>query len=135
MRLFAYGTLMEPAVLSAVTGRPFSSQPAVLHGYARYRVRDAVYPGLVPEAEAVTVGLLYDEMDPDTLARLDAFEGALYDRLTLTVDADPTPTGPETVTAAVYVVRPAERARLSPDRWDFATFRRLHLATYLRQCT
>jgi gamma-glutamylcyclotransferase (GGCT)/AIG2-like uncharacterized protein YtfP len=134
MRLFAYGTLMEPAVLSAVTGQQFPSRPAVLHEYARYRVRNAVYPGLLPEPVAVTRGVLYDEMDADTLARLDAFEGALYDRLSLSVDVDDTPGARTPVTAEVYVIRPTARRHLSPDRWDFAVFRRLHLATYLGQC-
>lgn len=134
MRLFAYGTLMEPAVLTAVTGQQFPSRPAVLRGYDRYRVRGTVYPGVLPEPGTATRGVVYDQLDTDTVARLDAFEGALYDRLRLHVEVDDTPATGSQITAAVYVIRPTARARLSPDRWDFLEFRRLHLATYLEQC-
>ena len=52
------GTLMAPQILHKVIyGRPdpepwqknlLTFQPAILHGYRRYRVRGAAYPGIIP---------------------------------------------------------------------------------------
>ena len=132
MHVFAYDTLMEPAVMTAVTGQRFSSQPAELRGYGRFRVRDAVYPGLVAQPAAATQGVLYREVDADALSRLDTFEAAMYDRRALTVDIDERPTGRRSLSAEVYVVRSSERARLSSEKWDPDQFRRLHLDAYLQ---
>ena len=46
MNLFAYGTLMVPEVLRAVTGREFTWREAVLRGYVRLTVRGQSYPGV-----------------------------------------------------------------------------------------
>lgn len=58
------GTLMAPQVLHKVIhGSPdpepwqknlLTFQPAILHGYRRYRVRGAAYPGIIPVTTATT---------------------------------------------------------------------------------
>ena len=78
MHVFTYGTLMLPSVMEAVTGRRFAAQKAMLHGYARFRVKGASYPGVVEAVGATTDGVLYLDVDAPSLARLDAFEGAFY---------------------------------------------------------
>ena len=134
MDFFAYGALMEPAVMTAVTGQRVSSQPAELHGYRRFCVQDAVYPGLVAQPTAVTQGVLYCNLEADTFARLDTFEDGMYDRRSLAVEVDPRPPGRRSRSAEVYVTRSSERARLSPEQWDPDRFRRWHLDTYLQRC-
>jgi gamma-glutamylcyclotransferase (GGCT)/AIG2-like uncharacterized protein YtfP len=126
--LFCYGSLEFDAVMRAVTGRSFVGEPASLEGFARYRVRDAHYPGLVPEPGAQTSGTLYRALDAEALAALDRFEGALYARHTLEVlrasDAS-------RAAAEVYVVRDAHRHTLTAEPWDKAGFARDHLAAFL----
>lgn len=134
MDFFAYGTLMEPTVMMAVTGQRLSSRPAELRGYGRFCVRDAVYPGLVAQPAAVTQGLLYRDLDADTFLRLDTFEDGMYDRRSLTVDVDQSHAGRRSLNAEVYVTRSSERARLSSEPWDPDRFRRLHLGAYLQRC-
>jgi gamma-glutamylcyclotransferase (GGCT)/AIG2-like uncharacterized protein YtfP len=134
MHVFAYGTLMEPAVMTAVTGQRFSSLPAELRGYGRFCVQNAVYPGLVAQPAAVTQGVLYCEVDADALASLDTFEAAMYDRRSLAIDVDERPTGRRSLSAEVYVTRSSARARLSSEKWDLDQFRRLHLGAYLQRC-
>ena len=47
MNLFTYGTLMFPEVWQRIGVGDFSSIPATLPGFAIFRVRDAVFPGIV----------------------------------------------------------------------------------------
>ena len=52
MNVFAYGSLMIPSVMHAVTGRWFTHTEAVLEGYARYGIDGESYPGIVPQEGA-----------------------------------------------------------------------------------
>lgn len=78
--LFVYGTLQDPRVIQAVTGRVFPSVPATLSDYCRYRVKDADYPGILVQECASVDGLLLQDVDSASLAALDAFEGEYYQR-------------------------------------------------------
>ncbi len=127
MHVFTYGTLMIPSVMEAVTGGRFASRNALLNGYARFRLRGATYPGLIPRQGATTEGVLYLNVDPPSVARLDAFEGAFYDRVR--VEAE-TPDG-DRLLAEVYVVTPSHRHRLSSEAWRLDDFRREHLEAFL----
>ncbi len=116
--VFAYGTLLFPEVMLAVTRTRFLAQPAMLRGYARRRVRGASYPGLRCEPGAVTEGRLYRAVDPAALDRLDAFEGNLYARERVLVELDAS-----LLEAITYLIRPAFLHRLSEESWDPAAFR------------
>lgn len=78
--LFVYGSLLFDDVFRAVTGRSAVCEPAVLPDHARYRVRGASYPAVVPETGAETNGVVYAALDADTMAALDRFEGDMYTR-------------------------------------------------------
>ena len=45
--IFTYGSLLTE-IMQAVTGKLFPSQSATLRDYARYGVRSANYPGIIP---------------------------------------------------------------------------------------
>ena len=127
LHVFTYGSLMVSSVMEVVTGHRFASRRAFLRGYARFGLEGATYPGLVPQDKATTEGVLYLDVDPSSLARLDAFEGSFYDRVRVAVDVEPD----ERLQAEVYVVTPPERHRLSTQPWHLDDFRRDHLATFL----
>lgn len=129
MKLFCYGSLEFAEVMREVTGRSFAAEPATLDGFARYRVRDADYPGLLPEPGARTDGTLYRALDAASLAALDRFEGGLYERRTLDVR---TRDG-ASAAAQVYVVREAHRRALSREPWDKQTFARESLPGFVRR--
>jgi len=121
---------MFSEVMELVAGRRFAAQPARLAGYARRRLRRAVYPAIVPAAGESVDGLLFEGLDPPALARLDRFEGALYDRPELpVVRADG-----ETVRAFVYVLRAEHRGLAIDLPWDEAEFRAKELRDYLVAC-
>ncbi len=78
--LFLYGTLLDPAVLARQAGRRGLDRrlvPARLAGWRRVFLRGAPYPTLLRARGAVTPGALL-AVGPRVLARLAAYEGALY---------------------------------------------------------
>ena len=122
-RLFTYGTLEIPAVFQTVAGASHPSQPAVLHGYARFLVRGECFPGITERHGESTRGTLYFEMDPDTLARIDRFEGAEFERKAVEVSTDD-----KRFSAYVYTVLPET---LSDEPWDPGVFMQHHLPEFL----
>lgn len=128
-RLFAYGTLIHPDVMHAVTGRRLASRPASLTGFRRVRVRGERYPGIVPDAGSRTEGRLYEGLDEGLLEQLDAFEGDLYERRAVAVRSTD-----GAVWAVTYVVPRCNRARLEPGPWDEARFLREDLPGFVARC-
>jgi len=106
----------------------------VLRGYARFRIRGAVYPGIIATPGAVTEGAVYRDVDAVSAARLDTFEGETYDRVGLGIEVDAGSSASPPVRAEVYVITPSQRSRLSSDAWDPEQFRRQHLGAYLQRC-
>ena len=125
--VFCYGTLEFAEVMAAVTGRCFSGSPATLHGYARYRVKDAAYPAIIAEAGARTPGTLYRSIDPQSLRRMDRYEDSLYVRRAVIVQT----LDGFSVSANTYLVPPHRHWALSSKRWDAGQFARHDLKYYL----
>ncbi|HTO27151.1 MAG TPA: gamma-glutamylcyclotransferase family protein [Devosia sp.] len=91
--LFAYGTLQDADILSAVLGRPVQPaglRPATAPGYRAVAYPGRVYPALVVSAADNAPGLLLDGLSDLDLAVLDAFEGEEYRRETIAVLAEGT---------------------------------------------
>ncbi len=129
-RIFAYGTLRFPEIVHALTGRRFSSRPAVLEGFARYRVRGRSYPGIVPVSGSRTAGVLFDGVDLRSLALLDRFEADLYERRRVRVCAG----AGAPLAALTYVVAAGRRQCLGREPWDRERFAARHVGTYRAQC-
>jgi gamma-glutamylcyclotransferase (GGCT)/AIG2-like uncharacterized protein YtfP len=124
--LFTYGTLQNAEVIAQVVGRSWPSSPALLEGYARYRVNDKPYPALVEEPGAQVQGSLYLGVTQTELERLDDYEGELYERCSLRVWVDT-----QAFEAFTYLLRREYRVQLSGELWELADFEREHLASYL----
>lgn len=127
MHVFTYGSLMLASVMEAVTGCRFAAREALLRGYARFRVKGASYPGVVASVAATTDGVLYLDVEAASIARLDAFEGAFYQRTRVEVET----VAGERLPAEVYVVPPRHCDHLSSEAWRLDDFRRAHLAAFL----
>ena len=80
MRVFLYGTLMDPEVARRIAGEDRfvrEARSALLAGYRRVTLRGAPYPTLMRDAAGTVHGLLA-EVPPAILRRLHAYEGSLY---------------------------------------------------------
>ncbi len=120
--LFTYGSLMCKDIMASVVGTPLRSTPAILPGYRCFCVRDEQYPGVIfAENEGSTVeGIIYHDITPHGWARLDRFEGEMYDRSAVTVRYDK---GGE-ARVYCYVFRPQFQHRLTTTPWEYDDFLR-----------
>jgi len=127
MKIFAYGTLLIPSVMYAVTASEFRFKNAILRGYARFTVKGECYPGIIPVADAVTKGIVYFDVDKLSLERLDVFEGDLYQRTPIMVEME----GGEISNAEAYVIRSNFRNHLSSSEWNAKEFVQKYLKAFL----
>lgn len=118
---------MFAEVVAAVTGLAIAGRPATVNGYARFRVRGAVYPGIRPSAADCVPGVLYPDVSARSLRLLDLFEGDLYRREEIPVRAG----DGDAAMAYAWIVRPSQVRRLSDRVWEPELFRRRHLRRYL----
>ena len=128
--LFTYGTLEIALVIEAVTGKSFRSTAAVLSNYARFLLQGETYPGIFRDYGSEVTGVLFEEVDRDSLALLDLFEGDFFRREKVQVM---TPSKPR-VDAYTYVVPAEHRLLFSTQPWDRETFVSLHLEDFLPYC-
>jgi gamma-glutamylcyclotransferase (GGCT)/AIG2-like uncharacterized protein YtfP len=126
--LFCYGSLQLPQVMGAVVGRRCAALPARVAGYAVRRLRQAVYPGLIPSPGAQARGVLYHDVTAAELGRLDRFEGEQY-RRTL-VEALPDSGG--RVAAWVYLLHPSQRRQVLDVPWSLEEFVAKDLEQFMR---
>ncbi|MBP9612525.1 MAG: gamma-glutamylcyclotransferase, partial [Sulfurospirillum sp.] len=75
--IFTYGSLMFEEVWNSLVLGQYTSAPAFLEGYARRCVKNEEYP-VVFEANESVNGILYYDVEPYDVERLDAFEGEYY---------------------------------------------------------
>ncbi len=118
---------MIPDVMYAVTTRKFRFVDAILRGYARFTVKGESYPGIIPVTDAITAGIIYFNVDDPSLARLDIFEGELYQRTTVRVETQ----GRKILNADTYVIKPEYREYLSLQKWDVEEFVQNSLEAFL----
>lgn len=125
--LFFYGTLMHPEVFSRVVRGTYRSEPAVLTGFARYRVRDQAYPAMIEQPGSEVAGQIRFDVTDDDLARLDRFEGPGYvRRVVQRVFASCAP-----VECQTYICRPEHQADLTGESWSLAWFEQQGLPRFL----
>jgi gamma-glutamylcyclotransferase (GGCT)/AIG2-like uncharacterized protein YtfP len=127
LNIFAYGTLMIPSVMHAVTARHFRFQKAILRDYARFRVKGESYPGIIPVTDAITDGIIYFNVNEFSLDQLDTFEGDLYERTRVRVETEEK----EMQNAEAYVIRSKYLGYLSLEAWDVKEFIKKDLEMFL----
>lgn len=113
-RLFAYGTLQYTELLEQLLGRIPPAEPALLEDYIRFRVRGADYPGIRPEPDARTEGLLLYGIQPPEWERLDQYEDDLYERRVVTVTLQDR----RRISALAYIIPEHNRHALTDQPWQ-----------------
>ena len=120
---------MFPAVWRRIFDFDVDGQPATLHGYAIFQIKDSPLPGIVPAGEKSQVrGTIYEKLDEETIHDLDAYESRFYQRHRVEVIL-----GNGTVKRCeTYVVAQSQRSLLTDMTWDAAWFEQHALKEYLR---
>jgi gamma-glutamylcyclotransferase (GGCT)/AIG2-like uncharacterized protein YtfP len=128
MHLFTYGTLMFPEVWRRIAVREAVSERAMLAGFAIYRIKNAVIPGMVRSENGDRVqGVLYRDLDDEMLFELDAYESDFYRRETVRATTD----SGESVECQAYILPESRREMLTEEPWDADWFAKHKLAGYL----
>jgi gamma-glutamylcyclotransferase (GGCT)/AIG2-like uncharacterized protein YtfP len=130
MNLFAYGTLMFPAIWRAVVGREAVGERATVPGYAVYRAPSDVFPVMVRGGpnDAAT-GIVYRDLDDATIQVLDDYEAGIYDRVEVVAKLA---TG-ESIACQCYLLGRDYERPANPEPWDVAVFERDALPQYLER--
>lgn len=85
MNLVAYGTLLYPEVMQALTGRSVQALNCHLAGFSRFCLHNLPYPGLIRSdqpGESIDV-CLYLGLEQDEIKIIDLYEGEQYERCLL----------------------------------------------------
>lgn len=130
MNVFTYGSLMFNTVWQPLARRACASMAAELSGYVREGVIGERYPGLRAQPGALTDGRVYLNVDAETLARLDAFEGSEYRRVAVSVTVKGQGGRRALIDAQVYLF--VDPARLDGKPWDPDRFERDDAAGFYR---
>ena len=126
--LFCYGSLMFAPVWSRVVQGTYDRVEAPLRGFQRRCVQGGTYPCLIPGSyDDIVDGVIYLHVNTADMARLDAFEGELYDRKTVVcLDA-----AKRSYEAEVYVLKTHYRSVATDAAWDVTWFASEGLSQFL----
>ncbi|KAF5835483.1 hypothetical protein DUNSADRAFT_7323 [Dunaliella salina] len=96
-------------------------------GYSRYKVKNAVFPAIVPDQPDKTVqGMVLFDLTPHEQHVLDVYEAEEYYKTSVQALVQG-----ELVPADVYVFKDEFRNQLLPEAWDYAVWKEQHLAKWL----
>ena len=119
INVFTYGSLMFDQVWSQVVDGNYRNAEALLKGYERKALKGEIYPAICPSTDYSEVqGIVYFNVSPADLARLDVFEGEYYYRKSkqvVTHDKNMVP-------AEAYVLKEKFYPVLSNFKWDAQQF-------------
>jgi gamma-glutamylcyclotransferase (GGCT)/AIG2-like uncharacterized protein YtfP len=126
--IFAYGTLMFEQVWLAVAGMLHKNKKASLIHLKRMSLRGEVYPVLIAGDKNDRVdGVLFFNINRETLAKLDTFEGPQYERReieVITIDDKILP-------ACTYILKKEFYHIISEKVWDPEHFEKNQLDLFL----
>lgn len=77
--VFAYDSLMYDRIWNRVVCGRYERVMAVLDGHVTRKIKGALYPAII-RGEGSVRGVLYFSVSSEDMARLDSFEGKMYER-------------------------------------------------------
>lgn len=99
--LFTYGSLMCKDIMLQVSEENPKYEKALLHGFFCSKIHRETYPGIFRDGEHTVDGIIYYDISPEALTKLDNFEGEYYQRTEITVRCSSSIEMP----AATYVIK------------------------------
>jgi gamma-glutamylcyclotransferase (GGCT)/AIG2-like uncharacterized protein YtfP len=119
VHVFTYGSLMFDGVWSKVVDGIYEKVGARLYGYQRRKIRDEIYPTVLPGTSGDYVdGIIYLNVSKSDLKILDTFEGEYYQKEM----AECGLADGGNITAWVYVFKERHRNLVEDEPWDPVRF-------------
>ena len=126
--VFVYGSLMYLPVWGQVVKGVYPCLNAVAQGYQRHAVPGETYPAMIENADAQVQGLVWLNLRPDDVKRLDAFEGPEYERREIEVLLN---TSGDTMKAEAYIwLNPSV---LTAELWSISRFEAEGMQAFLNK--
>lgn len=130
MRLFFYGTLLDPDVRILVLGPAAGNvvlTPARLSGWRRRKARGRSYPIILHDAGGMVDGAVTSQLDAAAVATLSAYEGPGYtlDPCQVTLS--------DGGSIAAHVYQPTERLAADDAEWDLAAWQSAEKSRFLER--
>ena len=123
---------MYDDVWQEIVNGHYTKTQAGLSGYKRKQVRGEAYPAIrpAPPSQHTRIhGILYHDIKPSDLQKLDRFEGELYCRKQVNVKLD----SGEECAADTYVIRPRFYVLLSEKDWSPEHFEKVGLSQFKKR--
>ncbi len=117
-------------LVKALTGQSFPTKFGSLNGYAQFVIKDEWQSALVPFPDRKVDGVVYLDMDDESLAKLDAFQGKRFVREEVSIEGE----GGEWVEAEAYCLKLSRKSSLSGVEWDEDVYREKHSKKVLGLC-
>ena len=135
MRLFFYGTLLDPDVQSLVLGRvlgPRDLIPANLRHFRRVYIAGRAYPMILPHRGGVVDGTVAVHLSKDDLARVALYEGDDYRLERHAVFPTGEDQRPAVTPVFAWLFRSRPTTRPSTRAWQLSAWQAREKASYLR---
>jgi gamma-glutamylcyclotransferase (GGCT)/AIG2-like uncharacterized protein YtfP len=124
--VFVYGSLMYLPVWGQVVKGVYPCLNALAKGYQRHAVPGETYPAMIENPAAQVQGLMWLNVLPEDLKRLDEFEGPEYERREIEVMLNTTG---ETAVANTYIWLKPEV--LTDSLWSVSQFEAEGMQSFL----
>lgn len=124
--VFVYGSLMYLPVWGQVVKGVYPCLNALAKGYQRHAVPGETYPAMIENPAAQVQGLMWLDVLPEDLKRLDEFEGPEYERREIEVLLNTTG---ETAVANTYIWLKPEV--LTDSLWSVSQFEAEGMQSFL----
>ena len=124
--LFVYGTLQNDEIVRALTGRVFKKQPYKLFDYKVLQVSNEHFPGMIKAQGANAAGYILSDVDENSLAIIDKWEGDDYAQIKVKAILNGTNTN-----LIAYVWKKEDKLSGS---WSNSVYRDSHMAECVKIC-
>ncbi len=126
--VFVYGSLMYLPVWTQIVKGVYPCMNAIAKGFQRHAVPGETYPAMVGEPNARVQGLVWLNVMPEDVARLDEFEGVEYARQEIDVTLN---TSDEVIKAHAYLW--LDKTVLSEQLWSVSQFEAEGIQSFLNK--
>ena len=133
--LFVFGSLMDPDVLSLVSGMLIDTlhmQASTASGFRQCEVSEESYPVLVADHNTQCHGLLINGLTCEALERILFFEGDEYTLESIQVQRETAPDTRSPYLVNAWYFRDTGAYTINPGSWDFGNWQSHHKVSFMQ---